>query len=637
MRSFGERAFNERRSAGALSLGLVLLAGAIAWLSGRLLAFETLGAKWGNGSPAFRINPNFPDVTLSGSIDQQIEIIRCASQIWRDQSRAKFQFQYLGTTTVRNLTANDGVNAVFWSNQDGGDALAVTLFAGNNGVALAFDTTFFRSTNNVTNRWSGPGEPAAGTFDIMGVATHELGHALGLDHTPIAQATMFASASGRALGLRTLHIDDRNGIESLYGLRTADPPNIQISSLTPAFGPTAGGNEVVLAGINFTYGSDTTLFLDDLTLPSTRWNVESCTRLRILQMPSHRAGTASIKMVNTVGTLTLDNAYHYGGPPPEIAAVDPTEGPTSGGIEITLSGQNFGEDAVVTVGGRPLAGQHLVNSTTITGTLPSSQDGGKVDVRIDQGGDTAVLVDGFTYNAYLLSVADTQGVPGQASLPVELRVRSPVDLSTVSFGVAYDKALLAVREFSMTGTPAEGAELVASNIDNAAGVSTFAMIMSISNPTPVFPLGDNVLLTHMVADISPGALAGDEVAIELKDEAGSPPIQLTFTQAGSLDRIRPLVKNGKVTVVSGTLFVRGDANHDGKTDISDAIYHLDFFFRGGRNIICRKAADTNDDGKLDISDAVRTLSFLFQGSLPPPPPFPVPGTDPTADTLSCDG
>src|SRR5262245_41609690 len=91
------------RWAAALSLSIVLGAGATPWPpAGRLLAFETLGAKWGNGSAPFRINPNFPDVTLSGSIEQQIEIIRCASQIWRDQSRAKFQFQYLGTTAVRS-------------------------------------------------------------------------------------------------------------------------------------------------------------------------------------------------------------------------------------------------------------------------------------------------------------------------------------------------------------------------------------------------------------------------------------------------------------------------------------------------------------------------------------------------------
>jgi hypothetical protein len=82
-------------------------------------------------------------------------------------------------------------------------------------------------------------------------------------------------------------------------------------------------------------------------------------------------------------------------------------------------------------------------------------------------------------------------------------------------------------------------------------------------------------------------------------------------------------------------FLRGDANRDGRLDIADPVFTLDFSFRGSREPTCRDAADANDDGGIDISDAIHSLSFLFSGGKAPPLPFPAVGLDPTADALGC--
>src|SRR5262249_22817969 len=58
-------------------------------------------------------------------------------------------------------------------------------------------------------------------------------------------------------------------------------------------------------------------------------------------------------------------------------------------------------------------------------------------------------------------------------------------------------------------------------------------------------------------------------------------------------------------------------------------------FQGQRIMDCPDAADVNDDGIVNISDPVYLLRFLFQGGPGPPPPFPVCGADPTADSLGC--
>ena len=83
------------------------------------------------------------------------------------------------------------------------------------------------------------------------------------------------------------------------------------------------------------------------------------------------------------------------------------------------------------------------------------------------------------------------------------------------------------------------------------------------------------------------------------------------------------------------LFLRGDANSDTRVDIGDPVFSLIFIFRGGQAPACMDAVDANDDGQVDISDPVYTLLFLFQGGRSPPPPFPAPGVDPTADNVTC--
>ncbi len=83
-------------------------------------------------------------------------------------------------------------------------------------------------------------------------------------------------------------------------------------------------------------------------------------------------------------------------------------------------------------------------------------------------------------------------------------------------------------------------------------------------------------------------------------------------------------------------FLRGDANADGRVDISDGIATLNFLFLGAAELPCHDAADADDNGAVDISDAISTNTFLFLGGATPPAPGPSScGEDPTSDELSC--
>ncbi len=83
-------------------------------------------------------------------------------------------------------------------------------------------------------------------------------------------------------------------------------------------------------------------------------------------------------------------------------------------------------------------------------------------------------------------------------------------------------------------------------------------------------------------------------------------------------------------------FLRGDSDADGVPGLTDAVFTLDYLFRGGRAPGCVKAADADDDGEVNVTDAVYLLNFLFLGRGVPPAPFPGCGGDPTEDEMTCE-
>lgn len=74
-------------------------------------------------------------------------------------------------------------------------------------------------------------------------------------------------------------------------------------------------------------------------------------------------------------------------------------------------------------------------------------------------------------------------------------------------------------------------------------------------------------------------------------------------------------------------FIRGDVDENGAVELADVNLIASGLFDLAAPVpMCRLAGDANGDGRWDVSDAIYLAHFLFLGSAPPPAPYPSCGT-----------
>ena len=187
-----------------------------------------------------------------------------------------------------------------------------------------------------------------------------------------------------------------------------------LASITPARGPGAGGNSVLLVGAGFLApeaGSNLVLFggvaaldvieLDDATL--------SCT-----VPPGVPGTTVDVLLANGNGQALLAAGYRYHAQP-NLTALTPDHGRADGGTTVVLAGSGFLDDDAgtpsVLFGGVSATGVVVLDDGSVSCAAPAGTPGSTVDVRVSNANGESLILAGWRYHALptLASLAPARG------------------------------------------------------------------------------------------------------------------------------------------------------------------------------------------------------------------------------------
>ncbi|MAB79899.1 MAG: hypothetical protein CMJ89_11155 [Planctomycetes bacterium] len=217
-------------------------------------AFSKLGGSLDVSQRDFRVFNNFADDASNNNVRGSAEFpgfLAAEQAIWKGSAewnssarggditqagigdgQSNFEAFFAGNTTSIGSTDDNIVSALSTCN---GGVIAFTEIPIADGWRIRFcdDKTFS----------DGPGPIPGHLYDLQGIMTHEYGHALGLGHSTVGNATMYPVVSTGQVIQRSINFDDIAGLQCLYGSLSGSKPMIS--------GVSVSGGSITITGSGF--------------------------------------------------------------------------------------------------------------------------------------------------------------------------------------------------------------------------------------------------------------------------------------------------------------------------------------------------------------------------------------------------
>ena len=216
-------------------------------------AWATGWHTWTVAQAPYYVNPaNTAGISSSAAV----AAFQTASSAWGAQSSANFSFSYAGLTTGSAVQMNNKNEVFFRSEPNGAVAASTYMYWDGSGKLLDTDIVLWQSDYTFFTGASGCNPAVFGVY-LEDVATHEFGHALGLNHSAVTTATMypyFTSYCG--IDWRFLDPDDITGVQTLYPTSTTSQPPAAPSQLAVTVNSANPTSSLVLSWTNNATNAD---------------------------------------------------------------------------------------------------------------------------------------------------------------------------------------------------------------------------------------------------------------------------------------------------------------------------------------------------------------------------------------------